>query len=419
MSFSSTTELSVSLRLEGGDRAVGRLALVGRRILFELDPTFLASPLPISPVELPVRSGVHEERTRVFDGLYGVFDDSLPDSWGRLLLDREMDRVGVGRSTITPLDRLAWVGAHGAGALVYEPAVEVRTPTVVDLRSLAADARLVLDGDERTVLSDLLALGGSSGGARPKVSVSWSPTDRRLAAGPAAEAPGFVPVIVKFPARNDPEDAGRIEYAYAIMAKAAGIDVSPVWLLATEEGPGYFATQRFDRGPRAHVHTLCGLLHADHRTPSLGYADLLKVTRWLTRDQRQVDQMFRRMVFNVLANNRDDHSRNFAFLMDAAGRWRVSPAYDLTFSSGPGGEHWMSVAGEGRNPGVPHMLAVAAEAGVDKRQAERIIEGVREAVARWGEFAREAEVGSASMGRVAARVVAHCATPAPGRRGAP
>lgn len=402
MRFSSTTALGVSLRTGRGERALGRLALVNRQVLFEFDASFLADPLPVSPLHLPAKPGVHTEATRVFSGLHGLFDDSLPDSWGRLLLDREMDRAGVGRATLTPLDRLAWVGEQGAGALVYAPAIELPTPTVVDLRALAADARLVLDGDADTDLRELLALGGSSGGARPKVNVFWSPEARRLAT--VATAPDLVPVIVKFPTRADPGDAGRIELAYAAMAVAAGIDMPPVWLLGADEGPGYFATRRFDRSPRVHTHTLCGLLHADHRTPSLSYTDLLKVTRWLTRDQRQVDQVFRRMVFNVLAHNRDDHSRNFAFLMDELGNWRASPAYDLTFSAGPGGEHWMLVGGEGRNPGVPHLRAVARDAGVDGARALRIVDEVREAVARWPELATQAGVGRASIERVATAV---------------
>lgn len=407
MTPAHTTELRVSLRfgdvggVGGRRRPVGRLALVGGRTLFEFDPSFLAAPLPLSPVHLPVRPGVCVERDNAFAGLFGLFDDSLPDGWGRLLLDREMERLGVARGRLTPIDRLAWVGEHGPGALIYEPTTHPRhEPGSVDLASLAAEARLVLEGDADSVFAELLALGGSSGGARPKVGLSWNPLDGRVRTGPGADPPGFVEVIVKFSARSDPPDVGAIEHAYAQMARAAGVDVAPTWLIPAGAGPAFFATQRFDRAPRVHMHSLSGLLHADHRVPSTNYVDLLKLTRWLTRDQRAVDQMYRRMVFNVLARNRDDHSRNFGFLMDQAGEWRISPAYDLTFSSGPGGEHWMSVAGEGRTPARSHCLQVASAAGVAQGRAEAIIEEVRGAVAGWRAHAIDAGVGTHSADRI-------------------
>ena len=263
----------------------------------------------------------------------------------------------------------------------------------------------MLDGDETSVLSELLALGGSSGGARRKVNVLFDPTSRRVTTDPVASR-GSVPVLVKFPTQRDPVDIGAIEHAYANMAVAAGIEVAPTWLLEGSAGPGFFATQRFDRGTTVHVHTLCGLLHADHRVPCISYSDTLKLTSWLTRDHQQVDQTFRRMAFNVLAHNRDDHSRNFAFLLGPAGagfesaRWRISPAYDLTFSEGPGGEHWMAIAGEGRHPGLSHMLAVAREAGVPEKRARQVIDEVRAAVDLWPNFAAAAGVGAPSRDRI-------------------
>jgi serine/threonine-protein kinase HipA len=401
VSFTPTRLLSVGLRLDGEERPVGRLAWVDRRILFEFDAAFLASPLPLSPLRLPVKPGVLEDPKRTFEGLFGLFDDSLPDGWGRLLLDREMDHRGVGRGALTPLDRLAFVGQEGAGALTYRPAWEAAAPSVVDLAVVADEARRVLEGDEASVFPELIALGGSSGGARPKAYVGWRPEDGTLVAGRSVLPAGHLPVLVKFPLRGDPADVGAIELAYARMAVAAGIDVSPTWLLGTtREQPGYFATRRFDRAPRAHIHTACGLLHADHRVPSLDYEALLKATRWLTRDQRAVDQMFRRMAFNVVAHNRDDHSRNFAFRMDETGRWHLAPAFDLTFSSGPGGEHWMTVAGEGRRPGTTHLFEVARRVGVVPEEAARIVDDVRASVADWASIAEEAGVGTSSRRRV-------------------
>lgn len=401
MSLVPVRLLHVSLALDGASRPVGRLAWVDRRVYFEFDPALLAAPLPLSPMHLPVRPGVHEDTKRTFDGLFGLFDDSLPDGWGRLLLDREMDRLGIGRHNLTPLDRLAFVGANGPGALVYEPAWAPEPPSVIELATLVAESAAVLDGDESSVFPALLALGGSSGGARPKALLAWNPDTGALSVGRAAPPPGTLPLIVKFPMRHDPADIGAIELAYAAMARAAGIEVSPTWLLgATKDHPGFFATQRYDRDPRRHVHSLAGLLHADHRVPSMDYEGLLRAVRWLTRDQRAVDQMFRRMAFNVLAHNRDDHSRNFAVRMSPRGTWALAPAYDLTFSAGPGGEHWMTVAGEGRDPTAEHMLTLAKKVGVSPKVATAILDDVREAVSGWAGFASASGVGASSLRRV-------------------
>lgn len=404
MSFVPVTLLNVALRVGSAERPVGRLARVDRRILFEFDPTFLADPLPISPAHLPVAPGVHEEKKRIFDGLFGVFDDSLPDGWGRLLLDREMDRRGVGRHALSPLDRLAFVGDTGAGALVYRPArLHPEPPSAVDLLALADEARLVLEGDSESVFPELLALGGSSGGARPKVLVDMRLEDGALSVGRREAPAGYLPLLVKFRNHADPPDTGAAELAYARMATAAGIEMARTWLVgATADNPGYFATERFDRSPRAHVHTACGLLHADHRVPSLDYEGLLRAVRWLTRDQRAVEQMYRRMVFNVYAHNRDDHSRNFAFLLDPAGAWRLAPAYDLTFSGGPAGEHWMTVAGEGRAPSEAHLGTVAERVGIPSRGARGIVEEVRAVLADWGAIAAGAGVGTVTSKRVGA-----------------
>lgn len=404
MSFVPVSLLHVGLRLGSEERAVGRLARVERRILFEFDAGFIADPIPLSPAHLAVTPGVHEEKKRVFDGLFGVFDDSLPDGWGRLLLDREMDRRGVGRHALTPLDRLAFVGDHGAGALVYRPAWDAdERPSAVDVLALAEEARLVLEGDSESVFPELLALGGSSGGARPKVLVAMRVADGAISVGRKEAPPGYVPVLVKFRNRSDPEDTGAVELAYARMAATAGIEMARTWLVgSTATSPGFFATERFDRAPRAHLHSVCGLLHADHRVPSLDYEGLLRAVRWLTRDQRAVEQMYRRAVFNVYAHNRDDHSRNFAFLLDHERNWRLAPAYDLTLSGGPGGEHWMTVAGEGRAPGEAHLRTVAERVGIPSAAARAITDEVRTAISDWAAVAAAAGVTPATSRRVAA-----------------
>jgi len=391
--------LDVDLCLGAGTRPLGRLALHRGRVLFEYDAAFLAAPLPVSPAKLPVAPGTHAAPHAPFEGLFGLFADSLPDGWGRLLVDREADRVGVGRHALTPLDRLALVGASGPGAVAYRPAAGRYPSGMLELAALAAQARRVERGDAGEVFAEILALGGSSGGARPKALVSYRPSDGAATAG---EAPGFVPAIVKFGREADGVDAGALEFAYAQVARAAGIEVSDCWLAGVGRArPGWFVTRRFDRLPRVHVHTLAGLLHADPRVPSLDYRDYLGVVRWLTRDQAAVDQAWLRAAFNVLAHNRDDHARNFAFVLDAGGAWRLSPAYDLTFSRGPGGEHWTTTCGEGRRPAADHLRQLGRDAGVAEAIVARGLDAVRTALSGWPAIARAAGARPATIRQIA------------------
>lgn len=382
---------------EGRLVKVGRLARKDREILFEYDTSFLDLGLDLSPFKLPLRPGVVVGNPALWDGLMGVFEDSLPDGWGRLLIDRLAAKAGLSPAALGPLDRLALTGARAMGALVYQPEVELEQPTVVSLPEIAADVEAVLHDVKGPDLERLIALGGSPQGARPKALVQVA-SDGTAVHGDRTSRPGCTPYLVKFRAKDDDAHAGTLEHAYMRMAAAAGIDVPATTMLGrTKKHPGYFAIQRFDRdGTRkVHMHTLSGLLHAPHTYPSTTYGDLLLATRRLTRDETAVTEMFRRACFNVFAHNRDDHTRNFAFLMSERGEWRVSPAYDLTFSLGPGGEHAMLVGREGANPTEKDLLALAKS--VDLKRPRPIIEAVRLAVSR---FARHAdEVGLPSKVR--------------------
>ncbi len=371
---------------------VGRLAIQRRQILFEYDPGFLGSKLELSPIKLPLAAGVVEGHTEVFDGLMGVFEDSLPDGWGRLLIDRRAAELGLPGGSLTPLDRLALVGSRSLGALVYEPENAVDDPKVVKLAELAKEAEAVLHDRPGADLEQLIAVGGSPKGARPKVLIQLGPKAELLFGAKDIRA-GFSAWLVKFPSLGDDPHSAPLEHAYFLMAKEAGLDVPRTQLLArTGRSPGYFAIERFDRrgATRIHMHTLGGLLHLPHGYAALDYLQLLKVTRQLTRNEAAVAEMFRRACFNVFAHNRDDHSRNFAFLMDEKGGWAPSPGYDLTFSPGPGGEHTMLVAGEGRSPGVEQLTALAT--GVGLRNSQHLIDEVRAAVLRFRTFADEARV---------------------------
>lgn len=382
-------------------RKVGRLAIAARQILFEYDATFLGSQLELSPFHLPLRPGVVVGPSDALDGLMGVFDDSLPDGWGKLLIDRRAAELGISGGSLTPLDRLTLVGARSMGALVYEPEIALDEPALIELSQLAHETETVLEGAGGADLERLIAVGGSPQGARPKVLVQLAPNGD-VHFGARAIQPGFTAWLVKFPGREDDRHSAALEHAYFLMAKAAGIDVPRTQLLGkTRRSPGYFAIERFDRdGPkRIHTHTLGGLLHLPHVYTSLDYSDLLKVTRKLTRNEAAVTEMFRRACFNVFAHNRDDHSRNFAFVMDEQGAWRPSPAYDLTFASGPGGEHTTLVAREGRAPGRDHLAALAKL--VELKRGAMVIDQVRAAIDRFELHADRAGVPARLRDRIA------------------
>ncbi len=385
---------------------VGRLGMRGRQVLFEFDRQFLLEGMELSPLHLRRRPGVIETVEPMFDNLPGVFADSLPDGWGRLLLDRAARRSGIQPQLLTPLDRLAHVGRDGIGALVYRPELAADgQQEPIDLDRLADASRTVLEGKSDDLLDRLRAVGGSPQGARPKALVQIETITGRLTGAQHERGPGWRHFIVKFSTLADFPDMGPVELAYARMAAAAGVRIPEVLLLPSLHGHGYFASARFDRDGdrRLHVATAAGLLHADFRMPSLDYVDLAKLTVRLTQDHREGEQMFRLMAFNVLAHNRDDHAKQFSFLMDRTGVWTLAPAYDLTFAHGVAGEHTTSVAGEGKTPTLAHMHKVADAAGLARQVADRILEQTREAVRRWPEIAAEAGVTedtSAEIGSV-------------------
>jgi len=388
---------------EGGPRSVGRLAGKDKRVFFEFDPEFLASPLPISPFRLSPRSGVIEGPIAPFEGLPGLFADSLPDAWGRLLMDRALRRSGVDPAQLTILDTLAMVGTGGAGALTFHPERSVeQLQDQVDLDGLAKDATAVLAGDVDEVdLDRWRRLGGSSGGARPKALLYLDPATDTLH---ATDGVGRESWIVKFTSGIDGPDAGPIEAAYAILAVQAGLQMSETRLFPSADGPGYFGTRRFDRpmhgARRLHLQSLSGLLEADYRLPSVGYDAFVKAARMLTRREVDAEAAFRLMVFNIAVHNRDDHAKNVAFLMDANGEWRLAPAFDLTFAEGPGGEHTMDVLGQGRAPNREGVLALAAATSIRSPIAATIIDEVCDALIGATALLRKAGVRSVTARKI-------------------
>lgn len=402
------TEIKVGIDFGSGIQPVGRLAIRDYKIYFEYAEALLQSGLEISPLRLSLQKGVIELPSRPFEGLAGVFSDSLPDGWGRLLFDRMMRAQGILPAQISPLDRLAHVGLWGLGALVYEPDHSPSdTNTFINLDQLATQAEEVLEGSSEEVIQELLALNGSSAGARPKALIGIDSSRSKICYGAKQLNKPFEPWMVKFPnSQEDGADAGAIEYVYALMAQEAGVIMPEVHLFPSQKGSGYFAVKRFDRegDKRFHMHTVSGLLHSDFRVPSLDYEDLLNLTGALTKDIREVEKMYRLAVFNVLAHNRDDHAKNFSFLMNETGEWKLSPAYDITFSSGPNGEQSTMVMGEGKNPTISHLVKLGIDAKLSKGLVESIIDQTRAALSKFTSLAKEFGIGKANASLISQRI---------------
>lgn len=395
--------LDVFLHTDAQKYHVGKCLQVDHKLFFEYQQDFIATGLELSPFKLPLKLGAYSDNERTFDGLPGLLYDSLPDGWGLLLMDRYFRKQGIELSDVSPLERLAYIGDRALGALSYQPAITIDQPWPNDigLEMLAKNCELVLHGKEDHVLPELIIAGGSPGGARPKVIIGYHNQQQSLCSGVAELPLGFSHYLIKFPTMIDANDSAEVEYAYALMAKACGIDMPKTRLFDAGKFGAAFGIARFDRehNKRIHMHSLSALLHANFRIPNLDYTDFLKATWLLTQDQQQVFQGFRRMVFNVLTHNRDDHSKNFSFLYDNH-QWRLSPAYDLTFSSGMASQHSMTIAGEGANPNSEHFLQVARKLNITVLDARKIIDEVRAVTNDWPLYAKQANVAKALATRL-------------------
>ena len=356
------------------NRVVGTLALAANhKVVFQYDDSWLEQGFSISPFSLPLENQVFVPTKDYFDGLFGVFADSLPDHWGRLLLKRLLLAHEQNPDKLTVIDRLAIVGKSGMGALTYYPEQSFSEENDnTDLDELAFQCQKILHTEYSDKLDELYRLGGTSGGARPKIMTTINDEDW----------------IIKFSAHVDGENAGKMEYDYSCCARKCGITMSETKLFPSEVCEGYFGIKRFDRisdisgTKRVHMLTAAALLELDFEQPSLDYHSLMKLTKIITRDNKDdVENMFRRMCFNVFAHNRDDHSKNFTYLYDeSADSWRLSPAYDLTYSNTYYGEHTTTVDGNGRNPGKKELLAVGTMAGIKKELCMDIITEIKSCI---------------------------------------
>lgn len=400
---------------------------------FQYDAAFAASGIQVAPLTMPLARSPYtfpELARRSFHGLPGLLADSLPDRFGNALIDAWLARQGRDPGDFSAIERLCYVGTRGMGALEFRPSTGpdtaspdlIRIDALVDLASkiltTREDLNVVLSsGSEERALTELLRVGTSAGGARPKALIAWNPVNNEVRSGQVASGSGFEQWILKFDGvrRIDDEslsDAlgyGAIEYAYALMAGSAGVQMTECRLFE-EAGRRHFMTRRFDRtldGKKLHMLSLAGMLHLDfNQAGASGYEQAFLTIRKLGLGMGAIEQQYRRMVFNVLARNQDDHVKNIAFLMDPSGRWSLSPAFDVTYAYNPSGQwtayHQMTVNGKREGFVFADFEAVARNASMKRGRARTIYDEVRNAVSRWSEFAEAAGVGesrSESIGR--------------------
>ena len=378
---------------------IGEMIENKNSIYFKYHPDFLDLGLEISPFKMKLSNAVLQPKEQHFDGVFGVFSDSIPDGWGKLLLDRKLLSMGNNLSDISPLDRLAYLDQNAIGALTYQPDYENEFINFnsVDLDEINSQIALVLSGSSKDVLDELFLLGGSSGGARPKIMVGYNSKTDEILYGKKDLPDGFEHWIIKFPSSSDFKDIALIEYAYNQMAQNAGIEVNDFRLFKSKTGVSFFGSKRFDRifNKKLHLHSVCGLLHDNFRMSTVDYGHIMDCAFSLEKDWNAYSKILRLATFNVLAHNRDDHSKNFSFLMDENGLWKFAPAYDLTFSNSSFGFHSTTVAGESKNPTVKHLEELANHFGV--KNCAVIIDDVKNALSQFNKLGNDLEISKDSL----------------------
>lgn len=406
-------------------RTIGAVALEAgsSSAAFEYDPAFARSGIEIAPLTMPLGRRVYrfpELPVGTFYGLPGLLADSLPDKFGHALIDAWLSRQGRRPDSFNAVERLCYVGERGTGALTYAPILgpglgassRLQIDRLVALASEILSRRQDLavsfaDADKEKALLDILRVGTSAGGARAKAIIAWNPDTNEVRSGQVAVGRGFEHWLLKFDGvhgnrdkeLDDPQGYGVIEYAYSKMAKEAGIKMEACRLFE-ENGRRHFMTRRFDRladGSKLHMQSLCAMAHFDfNMAGAYAYEQALVVIRQLGLSMEAVEQQYRRMVFNIIARNQDDHVKNIAFLMDKTGRWSLSPAFDVTYCYNPSGawtaSHQMTLNGKRDHFTMDDFRACARSAAMKRGRAETIVAEIRKVVARWREYADEAGV---------------------------
>ena len=422
------TDANVSL----WGRRIGAVSWDDTRSLgvFQYDPAFVGAGIEVAPLTMPVRETPYEFpalNRETFRGLPGMLADALPDRFGTRLIDAWLADSGKSPEAFNPVDRLCYIGRRGIGALEFAPSLREQTRTkklevasLVELANRALDERANLAGrlggkNEANALEDILSVGTSAGGARAKAVLAWNPKTGEFRSGQLDADEGFEHWLLKFDGVSnnsdteltDPAGYGKIEYAYALMARAAGITMSEC-RLHHEGGRSHFMTKRFDRddtGRKVHVQSLGAMQHFDFNDPSAySYEQAVMTIQQLGLGMVTVEEQFRRTLFNVIARNQDDHVKNISFLMNRSGKWSLSPAYDVAYAYNPSGmwtrDHQMSMAGHRNGFEQDDILRYAASSGVKKRRALAILDQVSASVQNWSSYANAAEVAPHDMARI-------------------
>jgi serine/threonine-protein kinase HipA len=407
-------------------QTVGAVALDPRLgyYAFEYAPAFLRSGIDLAPLTMPLAAAREpfafpDLPPLTYRRLPGMLADALPDDFGNTLIDAWMAREGIAKSQITSLDRLAYMGRRGMGALEFKPArgpKASKSTTAIELAELVESARRAVEGSlgsdahAEAALAQIIQVGTSAGGARAKAVVAWNPRTHEIWAGLFDVRDGFEHWLIKFDGVGTDErlgvshDYGRIEYAYHLMARAAGITMSDCRLVE-ENGRAHFMTKRFDRSGNVkhHVQTLCGLAHLDYRQKAThDVSQLLLTIDRLQLGYPAMEEAFRRIAFNLMAANCDDHTKNVSFILREGGTWELAPAYDVTHAYNPQGEwtyqHLMSVNGKFAGISRDDLMAVADRFGVGTARA--VLKQVAAAVSSWPDFSTQAKVREAEVRRI-------------------
>ncbi|MGL5017004.1 MAG: type II toxin-antitoxin system HipA family toxin [Luteolibacter sp.] len=391
--------------------------------LFEYAPGFVGSGIEVSPVMLPLGTGrfsFPNLSRETFKGLPGLLADSLPDKFGNLLIDQWLARQGRLPESFDPVERLCYLGSRAMGALEFRPTLLPDSPpetlhleALVQLANDALASRESLHANfshPPEALATILRIGTSAGGARAKAVIAWNPQTGEIRSGQVPASAGFEAWLLKFDGvsanrdkeLDDPLGYGRIEYAYHLMARAAGITMSDCRLLE-ENGRAHFMTRRFDRGSdggKFHMQSLCAMAHFDfNQAGAYSYEQAFQIARRLNLPQPDLTELYRRALFNILARNQDDHTKNIAFLMDRRGGWRLAPAYDLIYAYNPTGawthRHQMTLAGKRESFTPADLLEAAAAANLKPTKAKSILQQVHTAISDWPSYAADAKVSAA------------------------
>ena len=404
------------------DKKIGTILLKDGRVYFEYDKEFKNSKLEISPLKLPLSlEGVYTNNDEhYFEGLAGVFHDSLPDKFGTKVIERYFESKNIPSYELNVVQKLMFVGDKSIGAISYKPSIHKldneKQQELIELNSFYENAKKIISGDAIEVVDEMLTFmdsAASAGGARAKAIIGYNPNSKEIISGIKKELPlEFEHYLIKFDFLNDnqkSQDYTKLEYLYMNMAKEAKIEVPNIELL--EHGNlTHYLIKRFDRinGKAKHVHSVAGLTHCNFNVPMhYSYDELFRLTRYLTGNQQDLYELYRRMIFNIIGRNQDDHAKNFAFLMDEKGTWSLSPTYDITYANGTGytKNHQLSLRGKTNDFTKKDLLEIAKLHSLKENIAKEIIEQTIDIFSTFRSRAKELEINEESISKIEKNII--------------